>query len=188
MPKPYGTNHQVHIRSIVEHVLVLQRLSESPFHASRHSNSRNSSLQRAPGAAEGGGDGVYRDIGDAMAGASIQADSHAFEVLAHAHVHAASAAGGSAAVARGPEERGPEPAVAVPPAHATGAATAPAASGNRACWPQSGRGQAASRRGGNTSARTLARPCCSACCTAPGERVPRFLVPGDRLEHEHEMA
>ena len=73
MPKPYGTNHQVHIRSIVEHVLVLQRLSESPFHASRHSNSRNFSLQRAPGAAEGGGDGVYRDIGDAMAGASIQA-------------------------------------------------------------------------------------------------------------------
>jgi len=105
MPKPYGTNHQVHIRSIVEHVLVLQRLSESPFHASRHSNSRNFSLQRAPGAAEGGGDGVYRDIGDAMAGASIQADSHAFEVLAHAHVHAASAAGGPAAVARGPEER-----------------------------------------------------------------------------------
>ena len=66
------TYDQVHIRSIVEHVLVLQRLSESPFHASRHSNSRNSSLQRAPGAAEGGGDGVYRDIGDAMAGASIQ--------------------------------------------------------------------------------------------------------------------
>ena len=40
-----------------------------------------------------------------MAGASIQADSHAFEVLAHAHVHAASARGGPAAVAQGPGAR-----------------------------------------------------------------------------------
>ena len=83
----------VYIRSVVEHVVVLERVSAF--------ESINSEWGSAAGSPASGG----VEVGDEMAGATIDADSHAFEALAHAHVHAASSPGGPAAVAKGPGER-----------------------------------------------------------------------------------
>ena len=83
----------VYIRSVVEHVVVVERVFAF--------ESINSEWG---GAAESPVDGRV-EVGEEMAGASIDADSHAFEELAHAHVHAASSPGGPAAVAKGPSER-----------------------------------------------------------------------------------